>query len=64
MTHYALNVGYIMQKQQYCRKQTTVMKKFHKFMTEACHPIDPIPVYIFMVIGLLCPILYYFKLLN
>jgi len=40
------------------------MKKFHKFMTEACHPIDPIPVYIFMVIGLLCPILYYFKLLT
>jgi len=41
-----------------------IFKQFHKLMTEACHPIDPILVYIFMVIALLIPILYYFKLIN
>jgi hypothetical protein len=41
-----------------------IFKQFHKAMTLACYPIDPIPIYTFMVIALLIPILYYFKLIN
>ena len=26
-------------------------------MEEACYPIDPFPIYLFMVIALLCPII-------
>jgi hypothetical protein len=34
-----------------------IIKDFHKSMEEGCYPIDPFPVYLFMVIGLLCPII-------
>jgi hypothetical protein len=32
-----------------------VIKSFHKTIEEACHPIDTFPIYLFMVIALLCP---------
>ena len=28
----------------------------HETMEEYCYPIDPFPVYMFMVIALLCPL--------
>ncbi len=34
-----------------------ILNKFHQEMEEACYPIDPFPVYLFMVIALLCPII-------
>jgi hypothetical protein len=32
------------------------IKRLHETMTEACYPVDPFPVYLFMVIALLCPL--------
>ena len=32
-----------------------LIKSFHKTIEEACYPIDPFPVYLFMAIALLCP---------
>lgn len=32
-----------------------LIKSFHKTMERSCYPIDPFPVYLFMVIALLCP---------
>ena len=32
-----------------------LIKSFHKTIEEACYPIDPFPVYLFMVIALVCP---------
>ena len=32
-----------------------LIKKFQETMIEACYPIDPFPVYLFMVIASLCP---------
>jgi len=37
-----------------------LIKKFHNEMVKGCYPIDPFPVYLFMVIGLLCPIICYY----
>ena len=34
-----------------------LIKDFHKTMVEACNPIDPFPVYMFMVLALLCPVI-------
>jgi hypothetical protein len=34
-----------------------LIKRFHQEMEEACYPIDPFPVYLFMVIALLCPVI-------
>jgi hypothetical protein len=34
-----------------------LIKSFHMAIDEACYPIDPFPVYLFMVIALLCPII-------
>jgi len=41
-----------------------LLKEFHNQMVIGCYPIHPVPVYIAMGIGLLCPILYYFKLIH
>jgi hypothetical protein len=32
----------------------------HNEMVKACYPIDPFPVYLFMVIALLSPIICYY----
>jgi hypothetical protein len=37
-----------------------LIKKFHIEMIKACYPIDPFPVYLFMVIALLCSIICYY----
>lgn len=34
-----------------------LIKDFHKTMVEACYPIDTFPVYMFMVLALLCPVI-------
>jgi hypothetical protein len=34
-----------------------LIKDFHKTMADVCYPIDPIPVYIFMVLALLSPVI-------
>jgi hypothetical protein len=34
-----------------------LIKSFHEVMEEACYPIDPFPIYLFMVIALLCPVI-------
>jgi hypothetical protein len=34
-----------------------LIKRFHKEMEKGCYPIDPFPVYLFMVIALLCPVI-------
>jgi hypothetical protein len=39
MTHYALNVGYIVQKQDYCKKQTKTMNTLLKFIFLLIHLI-------------------------
>jgi len=33
-----------------------LFRDFHKAMKEVCYPIEPFPVYMFMVIALLCPL--------
>ena len=37
-----------------------LIKKFHNEMVKACYPIDPFPMYLFMVIALLSPIICYY----
>jgi len=34
-----------------------IIKDFHKTIEEGCYPIDPFPIYMFMIIALLCPII-------
>ena len=34
-----------------------LIKSFHKTIEEACYPIDPFPIYLFMVIALSCPVI-------
>jgi hypothetical protein len=34
-----------------------LIKRFHQEMEEACYPIDPFPIYMFIVIALLCPVI-------
>jgi hypothetical protein len=34
-----------------------LIKDFHEAMQEACYPIDPFPVYLFMILALACPVI-------
>jgi hypothetical protein len=34
-----------------------LIKDFHTTMVDVCYPIDPFPVYMFLVLGLLCPVI-------
>lgn len=34
-----------------------LVKDFHKTMIDVCYPIDPFPVYIFLVLALLSPVI-------
>lgn len=34
-----------------------LIKDFHKIMVDVCNPIDPFPVYMFLVLGLLSPVI-------
>jgi hypothetical protein len=34
-----------------------ILNKFHQEIEKGCYPIDPFPIYLFMVIALLCPVI-------
>lgn len=34
-----------------------LIRDFHKTMVEACYPVDIFPIYMFMVLALLCPVI-------
>jgi hypothetical protein len=38
-----------------------LLKEFHRQMVIGCQPFDTTPVYILMIIALICPLFYIFK---